>query len=353
LKRLFKLGGAYREIIKDKTAWSSCYFLDVPPSLHAIPSKERFRIVFPRVEGYTQAIRNRITLDWEDELRIFLDSINIPPEVQMKAAVSLNSGRPSLTGSGKLRDVSLNPFRKKRRKQELVFELATDLTKEYSSRGGEGLSPHVLFPQLVSIVERYLEEKIVARAAANLLDVFLSPYYGWVVERLRDAIRPDTSQGEIPEVPKYEKHRGPGSTDEVDFWTSKKVREVERSHLNYAVADTKKREQSAAYFIDTHPLTAAFVKNMGLGFAVPYFHNGQAHDYLPDFIVRLHSEESKPVYMIIETKGFDPLEGVKRAAAERWVKAVNSDGQFGHWQYAVARRPEEVKSCFGSALNHS
>jgi type III restriction enzyme len=117
--------------------------------VHAIPSKEKFRIVFPRVEGYTQAIRNRITLDWEEEPRIYLDPTNIPPEVQMKAAVSLNNGRPSLTGPGKLRDVSLNPFRKKRRKQELVFELATDLTKEYASQGGEGLSPHVLFPQFL------------------------------------------------------------------------------------------------------------------------------------------------------------------------------------------------------------
>jgi type III restriction enzyme len=321
--------------------------------VHAIPSKEKFRILFPRVEGYTQAIRNRITLDWEDEPRIFLDPMNIPPEVQMKAAVSINSGRPSLTGPGKLRDVSLNPFRKKRRKQELIFELATDLTKEYASERGDGLSPHVLFPQFFSIIERYVEEKIVARAPANLLDVFLSPYYGWVVERLRDAIRPDTSQGETPEVPKYERHRGPGSTDEVDFWTSKEVREVERSQLNYAVADTKKWEQSAAYFIDTHPLTAAFVKNMGLGFAIPYFHNGQTHDYVPDFIVRLVSEGSIPRHVILETKGFDPLEGVKGAAAERWVKAVNSDGQFGHWQYAVARRPEEVKSCLDAAVDHS
>jgi len=284
---------------------------------------------------------------------MFLDPMNIPPEVQMKAAVSINSGRPSLTGPGKLRDVSLNPFRKKRRKQELIFELAMDLTKGYASERGDGLSPHVLFPQFFSIIERYVEEKIVARAPANLLDVFLSPYYGWVVERLRDAIRPDTSQGETPEVPKYERHRGPGSTDEVDFWTSKEVREVERSHLNYAVADTRKWEQSAAYFMDTYPLTAAFVKNMGLGFAIPYFHNGQTHDYLPDFIVRLVSEDSIHHYVILETKGFDPLEGVKKAAAERWVKAVTADGEFGHWQYAVARRPEEIKSCLDDAAKHA
>ncbi len=27
------------------------------------------------------------------------------------------------------------------------------------------------------------------------------------------------------------------------------------------------------------------MKNAGLGFAIPYLHNGQSHDYMPDFIV--------------------------------------------------------------------
>jgi len=89
--------------------------------------------------------------------------------------------------------------------------------------------------------------------------------YVWVVDNIVQAIRPDISQGETPEVPKYERHRKPGSTDEVDFWTSREVREVVQSHLNYVVADTKKWEQSATYFIDTHAATAAFVKNSGLG----------------------------------------------------------------------------------------
>jgi type III restriction enzyme len=106
-----------------------------------------------------------------------------------------------------------------------------------------------------------------------------------VIEALLGAIRPDTSGGEAPELPRYETRRGPGSTAEVDFWTSRDVREVVHSHLNYIVADTGRWEQSAAYLLDTHPLVEAFVKNAGLGFAIPYLHNGQVHDYIPDFIV--------------------------------------------------------------------
>jgi len=85
----------------------------------------------------------------------------------------------------------------------------------------------------------------------------------------------------------------------------------------------------------------AFVKNAGLGFAIPYVHNGRGHDYQPDFIVRLAGDER--AHLIIETKGFDDLADVKAAAAERWTAAVNADGQFGKWRYAMARSVPAVR----------
>jgi type III restriction enzyme len=106
------------------------------------------------------------------------------------------------------------------------------------------------------------------------------------------------------------------------------------------VADTKTWEQSTAYFIDRHEKVAAWVKNAGLGFAIPYFHNGQAHDYLPDFIIRLKTEPEE--HLILETKGFDPLEEVKKAAATRWVNAVNAEGSWGKWHYGIVRKPTDV-----------
>ena len=63
---------------------------------------------------------------------------------------------------------------------------------------------------------------------------------------------------------------------------------------------------------------------------------------MPDFIVRLKTESAIQNHIILETKSFDPLDGVKSAAAERWIKAVNADGKYGNWQYTIARNPEEV-----------
>lgn len=236
--------------------------------------------------------------------------------------------------------MSLAEFRSKHREQELIFDLASALTRDYTAQGHCTVPAQALFPQLAAIVRRYIREKVWVHPPAEVIDLLLAPYYGWVIERLLEAIRPDTSQGEAPEVSRYESNRGPGSTADVDFWTSRDVREVNRSHLNYCVADTAKWEQSAAYYIDTHGFTDAFVKNSGLGFAIPYLHNGQMHDYVPDYIVRLKGDA--PKYLILETKGYDPLEDVKRAAAERWVAAVNADGTYGTWKYALAHKPTEV-----------
>ena len=306
----------------------------------AIPGKSQYEIRFPRVEGYQQAIRNRITVNWNSVAPLRLDPMNIPPEVDMKAGIPNNQGRCTLTGPGRIESVDLNPYRLGRRFQELVFEMARGLTKDYIKQPDCTIPAHILFPQVARIVEQYLKEKVQPISPAEILDVFLSPYYGWVIERLKNAIQPDKSMGEAPEIPRYETSRGPGSTAEVDFWTSKDVREVIHSHLNYVVADTKKWEQAAAYVIDNHEMVDAFVKNAGLGFAIPYLHNGQPHDYMPDFIIRLKCEP--PIHLILETKGFDELAEVKAQAAKRWVDAVNAEGSYGLWKYAVARKPEEV-----------
>jgi type III restriction enzyme len=309
--------------------------------VHAVPEKASYEIRFPRVEGYTRGIRNRIAVDWGSIPKLELMPGRIPPEVEMKVALPNNTGRPSLSGPGRLESVDLNPYRASRRFQELVFDMATALTRDYCRQDGCEAPAHVLFPQFVKIVDRYLREYVKPLPPAKTIDVFLSPYYGWCIENLVAAVRPDTSQGEAPELPKVEANRGMGSTADVDYWTSREPRDIVRSHLNYIVPDTQKWEQSAAYYIDTHPATDAFVKNAGLGFAIPYFDNGEAHEYIPDFIVRFKGDEQR--YLILETKGYDPRQDKKVEAAQRWVSAVNADGKYGRWSYRLVKKPEEVQ----------
>lgn len=72
------------------------------------------------------------------------------------------------------------------------------------------------------------------------------------------------------------------------------------------------------------------------------------HDYVPDFIIRLTTPENSN--LILETKGYDPLTEVKRDEARRWVAAVNADGKYGQWAYALCRKPEEVSKAIADAV---
>jgi type III restriction enzyme len=308
--------------------------------VRALPERSELEIQFPRVEGYTQAIRSRVTVDWDKIPAITLEPGRIPPEVEVKGLLLTNMGRLSLSGPGRADAVRLDEFRKARRIQELVFDVASELTKLFRDQRGCEIPAHVLFPQLAQIVRRYVDHKVNVQAPADRKDLFLAPYYGWLVEALLQNLKGDVDGGEAAELPVLEASRGPGSTAEVDFWTSRDVREVMKSQVNYVAADTKRWEQSAAYFIDTHARVAAFAKNAGLGLGIPYLHNGEQHEYVPDFVIRLNSVEER--YLLLETKGYDPLKEIKKAAAERWCAAVNAHCGFGNWTYRAVDRPEKI-----------
>lgn len=104
--------------------------------------------------------------------------------------------------------------------------------------------------------------------------------------------------------------------------------EAQRSHLNYAVMDTERWEQSAPFCLDRDSHVVSFVKNFNVGFAIPYTHGGEAREYLPDFLARLRKDGKEVATLILETKGDDPLASVK-AGARRWLAAVNAEGSYG------------------------
>jgi type III restriction enzyme len=262
--------------------------------------------------------------------------MKIPDTVQLKSTL-LNHGRPSLLEPGGIAHLDLEKWRRQATRQQREFEMAAALTRHYSHQDKCEAPPHVLFPQMLEIVKHFVRERVVVDDETKRIDVFLSPYWGYTIERLTEAIHPAASNGEDAEIPRYEQHRGVGSTADVDFWTVKKVKEIEHSHLNYVVQDSK-WESSAAYHLDNSPHVVSFVKNQGLGFAIPYLHAGGDHEYFPDFLVKL----TNGVMLILETKGHDELEGVKAQAAERWVRAVNAEGGHGKWRYALVHNMNEI-----------
>jgi type III restriction enzyme len=315
--------------------------------VQALAARAAFEIVFPRVDGYQQRIRNRVAVDWDAIAPVSVDPMKIPDEVRLKSTL-LNKGRPSLLEPGSSTKLDLAAWRGAARIQEREFEMAAGLTRHYHEQEQCEAPPHVLFPQLLEIVKRFVRERVVVDDEAKRMDVFLSPYWGFVIERLTEAIHPALEDGEDVELPRYEQGRPAGSTADVDFWTTKKVHDVSKSHLNYVVQDSK-WEASAAYYLDTAPEVVAFAKNQGLGFAIPYLHAGGDHDYIPDFLVRL----TNGVTLVLETKGYDEMQHIKEQAARRWAAAVNADGSYGEWRYVLTSKVAEIPALLADAVRTS
>lgn len=299
--------------------------------VRALPEREHLEIRFPRVEGYTFEPSSTVSFEWDAIPALLLDPTRIPPEVQMKAGLPTNQGRPTIYGPGKLDMASLDAYRAEHRLQSRVALAAKELIRIYREQTGDTLHPSVLYPQFAVAVTRFVTEKVEACRPATEADVFLAPYYGLMMERLLGAVQP--AEGSRERI-RIERHRGPGSTAEVEFVTRREPFAVIKSHVNYVVPDSQ-WERTAAYTLDNHERVRCFVKNSGLGFSIPYVHEGQAHDYLPDFIVRLEAPGEQ--FVIVETKGYDERIAEKEQAALRWVAAVNADGRYGAWQYCLLR----------------
>jgi type III restriction enzyme len=127
---------------------------------------------------------------------------------------------------------------------------------------------------------------------------------------------------------------GVRSTRVVDFHTGKDLHVAVKCHLNAAVFDLD-WERQAGELLDSHPSVRAWVKNDRLGLVIPYRKDGTPRKYCPDFLVDLESGD----HLIVEIKGQVGDAMLKKAAAERWCRAVTNEGQFGRWTYYL---------CFGA-----
>jgi type III restriction enzyme len=186
--------------------------------VHALASRTNFEIRFPRVEGYQQRIRNRVNVDWDSIASVPVDPMKIPDEVKLKSTL-LNRGRPSLLEPGGMAKLDLQKWRSEATRQQREFQMAAALTRHYSEQDKCEAPPHVLFPQMLDTVKRFVRDRVVVDDDTKRIDVFLPPYWGYAIERLTEAIHPAVSAGEDAEIPRCEQHRGVGSTADVDFWT--------------------------------------------------------------------------------------------------------------------------------------
>jgi type III restriction enzyme len=155
-----------------------------------------------------------------------------------------------------------------------------------------------------------------------------------------------------------------GSTGKVSFSTRKVALPAggERSEVSHVVLDGalgNTWEQLLMEYCEHSPHVYSYAKNDHLGFAIPYLHEGRAHDYVPDFLLRLVKQHEDDVErtLVVEVSGglkskHSPGSVQTKASTARdtWCPAVNNHGGFGRWGYVEVTNPVDIRPQLDAAI---
>jgi len=345
-------GVPFEVIPVKKKPRSSTEVQRVSTLVRALPERKHLEITFPRVEGFVLDVRQRIRLNLDKVPYLQIDPTQAPTEVMVKPAVGYRIGRPDRLGPGPEVVHDRNPFHREKRLQATVYEIAADLTRRLKEKREDWGARHILFPQVLDAVWRYLEERVVVvDPDTPLEEIALLKYKQQIVDRLTAAIEPDTEAGEPPLLPVIERFRPIGSTSEVLFRTARPCVGTTKSHISHVVLDAPTWEHSVAYQLERIPEVVAYARNDHLDFTIPYEWQGVRHEYRPDYLIRWRGADGQEVKVILEVKGFETEQDrQKEAAARRWVRAVNHHGEFGRWVFCLCRQPEKVAEVLRRAV---
>jgi type III restriction enzyme len=303
-------------------------------------------IRFPVVEGYAFALRkNLIRCDVDGMEALILEPNREPTATFLMPTVGYKEGYPSQqTAQFEFVEQTREAYYEQTHIQAIKFQIARLVLDELlggQSNGSDAKgrvlrlqSRHQLFPQIYRFVDEYTTRKVDLQGC-HPCELGLQKYVRRMVERLRDQIMPDDTEGEAPLMPVLNRYKPIGTTAEVNFKTVRPCFMTQRSHINQVVADTATWETGAAFRIEQAEMI--YARNDHLGLFVPYEYQGVDHNYEPDFLVRL----APGVTLILEIKGYEDDEiKAKHNAAKRWVSAVNNWGQLGKWMFHVCHNPQ-------------
>jgi type III restriction enzyme len=288
--------------------------------VRTLPERWAMRIEFPRVEQIISDVGDSVEIDLDQ-----LEPIVISPENDPQATyVEFEGGAPGqgLGGETQDRQVAYDRFRL----QRLVFRVAADVTANLNP---DKPKPW-LFPQVARIVKQIVDQRIeYAPSLHDRRELCNLRYLTLLRDRILAAVRASEVGGLLPVLNEFEPR---GSTDHIDFRTSKPCVGTTKSHISHAVADSK-LEAGIVAKLEQDSRVACYAKNDRLFLEILYRWQGATGRYRPDYLVRLIDGRT----VLLEGKGRKTeRDDSKTQAARRWRDAVNDWGAMGRWEYAVA-----------------
>ena len=296
-----------------------------PTRVRALEDRIACEITFPRLVGYRYDIDGeRLIATFTEDSHLTLSTDDIPTETENAPIV----GESSIHTLDDL---------KRHRLKEVAFRLAK-LTLEKYFRDDEGNNKPWLFPQLLAITKRWLDECVTCKDHTFKQLLLLIEFAHDAADRIYRAVIPSTDRT-LALKPILRPYDTLGSTRYVDFDTLRHTfaTRADKCHISRVVADTGSWEQKLAHTLEGMEEVVRYVKNHNLGFTVPYTLNGEERNYIPDFIACVDDGHGKDnlLNLIIEVTGEKKKDKAAKAATARtlWVPAVNNHGGYGRWDY--------------------
>lgn len=308
--------------------------------VHSLPERTQYEITFPRVEAYRYELNEaKLSAHFNEDSRTIIE--NEPTKVELE----------DVFGGGTTEEMDKV---RERREGEVVTRLAEGLLKKYYT-DNDGQVKYWLFPQLKRITEAYVKDYVVLKDKMVIGFLTVGEYFSGALTKIQQAIVTEniSREGQKKILPILAAYDSLGSTQYVDFLTTKEVRETVKSHINYVVADTEEWEQGVAKKLEEMPEVLAYVKNQNLGFTIPYEHQGIGRHYVPDFIAKMQMSDGSLLNLLIEVTGKkDDKKVLKtRVARDFWVPAVNAAGTFGTWAFVEIQDIHETQNLIRAGLS--
>jgi type III restriction enzyme len=302
-----------------------------PAAVHvrALPERGDLRITYPRLVGYRlELIDEPLFAAFDEQSRLVLEPADLATWTQMQ-------GQAGEAGEHYLEDTQ------NARAQKVSYVLAAEMMKRLFV-GHDGAPKHWYFPQVAAICKQWLTDYLVVPKPTDIGLLMLSQYRQRAIDKIEQSIRQQVGNQRELLRPRFDVHFPESSTDTVDFPTRKVVIEAIKSPVNFVVLDGPKGntwEEALAYYLEHDARVASFVKNDHLEFMIPYVFEGVAHEFWPDFLVRLHplADDSVMRTLIVEVSGGrkdrDKREVKAHTARDSWCVAVNNHGGYGRWGF--------------------
>jgi type III restriction enzyme len=308
---------------------------NLPTRVRSIESRSHLRITFPHVLGYRYDFgTERLNSTFDEDSKLSISTIDVPTETENAPIV----GERSIHTLDDLRNHRMN---------EVIFTIAKEVLEKFF-KDEDGNSKPWLYPQIIAITRNWVDECLVLKDSTFPQMLLLTRLGRSASEKIYRSIL-SSVDGQRKIKPILRSFEVTGSTDYVDFDTTKNVYRTseDKSPISHVVADTQSWEQKMASVLEEMPEVFSYVKNQNLGFTIPYVIEGDDRSYVPDFIVKIKSNEfGEHLNLVLEVSGEKRKDKAAKVETVRtlWVPAVNNHGGFGQWAFIEISDPWDAKN---------